>query len=177
MKSLSNYIQNLKFEYAVSYSGLREKEFESLEIENKKQIQKIEREIKIESSKDKSKLDEKVRRLSWEINIFKSRIVKSNGEFHKSTKAIHRFEKEGKEINQIFEILKTKFEKQYFWMCPPIFRDAIVFYSKEDEIVGILQMCFSCDWIKNENEEDFEVDHKIFQRLKNELIDFGHKID
>jgi hypothetical protein len=62
-------------------------------------------------------------------------------------------------------------------MCPPIFRDAIVFYSKENEIKGILQMCFSCSWIKNEDEEDFEVDHKIFPKLMNQLIKVGHKIE
>ncbi|MFK7799011.1 MAG: hypothetical protein AB8E82_16275 [Aureispira sp.] len=62
-------------------------------------------------------------------------------------------------------------------MCPPALRDSIAFYSKENKIVGILQMCFSCWWMKNENEEAFEVDHKIFPLLKEKLIQLGHQIE
>ena len=49
--------------------------------------------------------------------------------------------------------------------------------QKEDKIVGILNMCFSCWWMKNENEEVLEVDHKIFPILKDKLIQIGHPIE
>lgn len=62
-------------------------------------------------------------------------------------------------------------------MCPPIFRDAIVFYDKEDTIVGILQICFSCWWIKNEEEEDLTADQKIFPMLQDKLMQIGHLIE
>ena len=50
------------------------------------------------------------------------------------------------------------------------------FYSERDKIVGILHICFSCLWVKNENGEDLEVDHRIFPLLKDKLIQVGHKI-
>ena len=62
-------------------------------------------------------------------------------------------------------------------MCPPIYRDAIVFYSEEDEITGILHLCFGCSWIKNEKKEDIEVDYKIFPKLKDKLVQLGHPIE
>lgn len=43
--------------------------------------------------------------------------------------------------------------------------------------MGILQMCFSCCWMKNEKEEDLEVDHNIFPLLKEKLIQLGHQIE
>lgn len=177
MKNLSEYITNLKFEYAISYSGLRESEFELLEKLNKSQIQKIANELKFSKFAEKINLQKQIANLTDEINIYNSRIILENGKQHKSTKLINRFEKGDKRLNQILEILNLKFEEQHFWMCPPIFRDALVFYTKEERIAGILQICFSCGWIKNEKEEDFEVDNKIFSRLKYELINIGHKIE
>ena len=177
MKNLSKYIKSLNFEYAISYSGLRGEKFIKLEEENKKKISRMEKEIELARFMEKPKLTKEIEDLEKEVNIYNSRIITKKGEFHQSTLQIHKFEKGNEEIKEIFEILNSKFEEQHFWMCPPIFRDAIVFYSKEEEIKGILQMCFSCSWIKNENEEDFEVDHKLFPRLMNYLIKLGHKIE
>ena len=176
MKNLSHFIKSLKFEYAVSYSGLRGEVFEKLVVENNNRIQLIEEEIKTARFMEKSRLRKEVESLSDEINIYNSRVIKKSGTFHKSAKPIYRFEKGDDRINKIFEVLNSKFTEQHFWMCPLTFRDSIVFYSKEDEIVGILQICFSCEWMKNEQEEDLEVDHKIFPSLKKVLIDLGHKI-
>ena len=176
MKNLSKYIKSLDFEYAISYSGLSGEKFIKLKKESKKKISRIEKEIESARFMEKPKLNKQIKDLEKEVNIYNSRIVTKRGEIHKSTSQIHKFEKDDKEIKEIFEILNSNLEEQYFSMCPPIFRDAIVFYSKEEEIKGILQMCFTCSRIKNENEEDFEVDHKIFPRLKNQLIKLGHKI-
>ena len=177
MINLSEYIQSLNFEYAISYSGLRGERFSIPDVRNKEKIKGIEKEIESARFMEKSKLNKKIEELEQEINIYNSRIITNKGDLHKSTLRIHKFEKGDKEIKEIFEILNSKFEEQHFWMCPPIFRDAIVFYSKENEIKGILQMCFSCRWIKNEKEEDFEVDYKIFPRLMNQLIKLGHEIE
>jgi hypothetical protein len=177
MKNLSTYIKNLNFEYAVSYSGLRGEKFKNLEKINKEKIRNLEKEIESSRFMQKPKLNMKIKELEDEINIYNSRIITGKNEFHQSTKQIRRFEKEEKDLEEIIEILNIEFIEQYAWMCPPIFRDAIVFYSKEREINGILQICFSCSSIKNENEETLEVDHKIFEKLKEKLIQIGHQIE
>ena len=177
MKNISNYVTNLNFEYAVSYSGLRGEIFQDLEGKNKKEIKRIKKEIESARFMQISKLNKEIKVLEDEINIYNSHIININGGLHKSASKVYRFQKEDNEIKSILEILNTKFEEQMFWMCSPIYRDAIVFYSKEDKIVGILQICFSCSWIKNEKDEDLEVDHKIFPLLKNKLIAIGHPIE
>lgn len=177
MTQLSNYIKSLNFEYAISYSGLRGEKFTILESENRKEIITIEKEIEVARFMERARLNKKIEKLKNELNVYNARIITKNKEFHRSVEQIHKFEKNDKEILKILNILSSKFDEQHVWMCPPIFRDAIVFYSKENEIVGILQICFSCNWIKNEDEEDFEVDHKIFPKLMNQLIKLGHKIE
>ena len=177
MKNLSNYIQSLNFEYAISYSGLRGEKFLNLEVENKKEIKRIEKEIESARFMQKPKLNAKIEDLKSEINLSNSRVINKKGDFHKSTEVVYKFEKDDKEIKSIFKILTSKFEEQVVAACAPILRDSIAFYSKQDEIVGILQMCFTCWSIKNEKEEYFEVDHKIFPILKDKLIQIGHPIE
>lgn len=176
MKKLSKYIEKLNFEYAISYSGLRGEKFKRLENVNKEKIKHIEKEIESARFMQKPKLNKRIKELENEINISNSRIITSKNELHQSTQQIRKFEKSDKDLEEIIEILKIEFTEQYAWMCPPIFRDAIVFYSKEKEINGILQMCFSCSSMKNENEETLEVDYKIFEKMKEKLIQIGHQI-
>lgn len=177
MKTISKYIRNLEFEYAISYSGLRGEKFTKLEKRNKIEIQRIEEEIKSARFIQMPKLKEQIEILEREINIINSRIIKKCGEFHKSSESIRKFQKEDEGLKEIFRILGAKFEEQAFAMCPPIFRDSIVFYSKEDEINGILQICFECIRMKTENEEDLKVGYKIFDTLKDKLIQIGHQIE
>lgn len=177
MKKLSTYLKQLDFEYAISYSGLRGKAFELLYEEHTEQIKKLEKELEGARYMEQSKLNKKIKLLESEIDTANARIINQAGALHQSTKQIHTFQKDDKAIKSIFEILHTKFEEQHYWMCAPIFRDAIVFYSKEGNICGILHICFSCDWMINEKEEDLEIDHSIFPRLKEELIKLGHTIE
>ena len=176
MKKLTEYIQNLRFAYAISYSGLRGEKFEGLVNKNKAKIQQIEKQIESARFMQIPKLKKEIKILNDEINIHNSRVIKKNGEFHNSAQQIHRFEKGSQELRTIFEILNSKNEAQVAVTCTPVFRDSIVFYSKEDTIIGILQICFSCARITNENEEALNVNYKIFEILKKQLILIGHPI-
>jgi len=177
MKNLSNYIQTLDFEYAISYSGFRGEKFIHLREENQDKIQQIKQEIKSARLMESLKLKKKIDILSQEINDRNSRIINQEGTLHKSAISVHRFEKGDEEIKSIFRILKTKLKEQCVTICAPVYRDALVFYSKKGNIVGILQICFSCFRIEDENRIDFEVDHKIYSKLKKELIQLGHQIE
>ena len=176
MKNLTDYVNNLNFDYAISYSGLRGEKFKALEQENKNKIKRLETEIESARFMQKPKLKAKIAALESELDIYNSRVINREKELHKSTIPVHRFRSNDRDIHDIFEMLKTPYQEHHAWMCPPIFRDAIVFYSKEDEVKGILQICFGCQWIKNEKEEDFNVDHTIYPKLKEKLVRLGHQI-
>lgn len=144
LKNLSKYLENLEFDYTVTYSGLRGDRFKSLE---------------------------------QEINPYTARIVSREGDLLASAEAVRQLPAEDPDLNRILDILRSDFEDQLFFLCAQVFRDAIVFYSKEGKVKGILHICFSCNWIKDENDEDFEVDYKVFAQLKSEFIRLGHEIE
>ncbi len=179
MNNLSSYIQSLNFEYAISYSGLRGEKFINLEIENQEKIKQIEKEIESARFMQKPKLIENIENLKDEIGLYNSLLINKKGEFHRSTEIVCKFKKDDKELKSILVVLKSKFQiqKQVAVSGPSIYRDSIAFYSKEDRIVGILQICFKCWRIKNENEEIFEVDPNIYPILKEKLIQIGHQIE
>ncbi|MFK7799010.1 MAG: hypothetical protein AB8E82_16270 [Aureispira sp.] len=106
MENLSNYIQSLNFEYAISYSGLRGEKFVNLEKENKEKIKKIEKEVESARFMQIPKLTKKIEALKAEINPYNSRVINKNGELHKSTKMIRKFEKDSEELKSVFKILK-----------------------------------------------------------------------
>lgn len=72
MKNISNYVTNLNFEYAVSYSGLRGEIFQDLEAKNKKEIKRIKKEIESARFKQIPKLNKEIKALEDEINIYNS---------------------------------------------------------------------------------------------------------
>lgn len=98
----------MNFEYAISYSGLRGEKFLSLEIENKKEIERIEKEIESTRFMQKTRLKNRIEYLEAEINTYNSRIINKDGKLHKSTESVRKFEKSSEEIKSIFNILNLK---------------------------------------------------------------------
>ena len=177
MKTLSKYIRNLNYDYAISYSGLRGELFDKLEQTNKEKIEILEEEIESARFMQKPKLNQRIKDLRREIDIYNSKIINSKGEIHKSTVQISKLKKGDRDLEDIFEPLFLEMTNPIATMCAPIFRDAVVFYSDTNEINGILQICFSCLSIKNENEDYFDVDYEMFQKLKDKLVQIGHPIE
>jgi len=178
MRNLSEYTKDINFEYAISYSGFRGEQFAHLKPENRQILPSLLRAKLSAISHEKSRLQEQIELTERNTNdAYNSRIVSAQKVFHESAIQIQRYEKNDERLEEILKILRTQFKSQDSWMCPPIFRDAIVFYSKDNRISGILHVCFSCESIKNEKEEEMEVDNEIFQRLKDKLIEVGHPID
>lgn len=121
-----------------------------------------------------AKLYSKLRNNTWieergDRHLEVLRIVDRKGRVHQSAKEIKVWRSQESGLNRIFQILKIKFEDRYDWMCGRIYREAIVFYSNQDNVVGILNICFDCDAIADENGEEFEVDAKICPLLQTEF--------
>lgn len=177
MERLEKYLNSLDFEYVITYSGLRGEKFEHLEIENKKEIQKLEKEIESARFIQKPKLNKKVKALKTEIDLYESRLIDTNGIKHKSTESIKKIESNDLILNEIFKLLKRKIEGQTFVMCMPIYRDSIVFYNASNSIIGILHICFGCYSIIDENENSFDYDSSVIPELREFFLKFGHEIE
>jgi len=177
MKEIKEYLLKLHFEYALSYSGLRGEKFKNLEIENKAKILAIIKDLETARYTQKAKLREKINILASEIEVVNSVLINQNGKLHKSAVFVHRFEKDAKETASLLKALSSPFSEEVAVPCPPVFRDSLVFYSKKNEITGILNFCFECIRIKNEMGEDLNVGYQVFEQLADELINVGHPIN
>ncbi len=176
MKTAAEQIKNLEYVYVKSYSGLRGYNYESLVKKNNEQIDQIKQDIKTARYMQRPKLKKQIEFLNEEINIYSSRIINNDGDLHKSTVPIGEWNKDDEFVRGIIEILAQPLNDQVAAMCAPVFRDSIVFYSRENKVQGILHICFGCLWMKNEKEEDLAVDADAFDNMKKHLIHAGHQI-
>lgn len=176
MKNLAAYTQSLAYEYVRSYSGLRGRKFESLLARNSLEVERIEHEIKTARYIQVPKLRKQIELLKEETDIYKARVVSDGGIPHESAGLVGEWRKHDDFFSDIHHILMQPLHEQFATMCAPVFRDALVFYSKEGEVQGVLHVCFGCLWMKNEKEEDIAADVEVFDHLKQRLMDAGHPI-
>jgi len=177
MKNLIDYWKKIEFEYLKTYSGLRGETFEWLEKQINQKVIALKEELKTARFMQKSKINHQINSLLDEIDVYNSIIINEKGEFHQSTIEITRKEKPDEFVKKIDSILNLQPNREVASGCPPIFRDAIVFYSKKDEINGILQICFECATIKNEDEESLKTNEQTYSKLADLLKEVGHQIE
>lgn len=177
MKYIKEYIENIAFEYAITYSGFRGELFDSVKEENKAQIAKLQQEIETARFMPALKLKKQIDLLEQEINFYSARIANQEGSFHPSAQAIQKLVKGDEKLDLIFELFHIEATNLVAAACLPIFRDAIVFYSKDHQITGILHICFQCCVIRDENNNDLTVDIMTYEKLKELFIQLGHPIE
>lgn len=170
---LTDFYKNLAFKYFETYSLQRgtayEKIFTAKKIHFNQLLKKSTKEILTSvESKDLDFLDSQLNRVQFLIN--------ENKEKHYSAERIKRSNSQD-EIIDLHKILSIKTQKIPSWMCAPIYRDAIVFYNENNEVVNILNICFSCEYMQNLNQEFIDADESVYENLKIFLMKFGHKIN
>lgn len=60
--------------------------------------------------------------------------------------------------------------------CAPFYRDALVFYNKQDELVRVLNICFECFAMITDAKIGVEADVATYQALRSYLAAAGHPI-
>lgn len=173
--TIFDYLNKFEFDYIQTYSFNRgEKLIDSLS-ETDKEALRLSKQIINAPSELKSKLVERFDR----ITKFKSLERLTDGHNRKSPTAtlISEFEKHDRKVAQLVDILSTKIEDIPAWMCAPVFRDAIVFYNKSDKMVSVLNICFECEYIQDEQGNYVDVDVTVYIKLKQMLMDWGHPIE
>jgi len=171
---LNDFHKNLEFKYFETYSLQRgtayEKIFKDREIRFNQLLKKsTEESLTIVESKEFDFLDSQLNRVQFLFN--------ENQEKHYSAVRVKKCNSSENETIELNKILSTKTQKVPSWMCLPIYRDAIVFYSDNNEVVNVLNICFSCEYMQNSNQEFIDADESVYENLKNLLLKFGHKIN
>ena len=174
MNKIKEYWESLNFDYIKTYAGLRGKEFEQLKAKNEKEILALRDRILDE---DKAEVKREMSRLRAEIDLTKARLINKEGLQHVTTKEISKIASTNKILDKLYRIVTAEIQEEVFTRCSPVYRDSIVFYSRDNQIIGILHFCFDCIKVLNEKEEKFEIDYDSYDDLKIHLNMLGHKIE
>jgi hypothetical protein len=170
-----DFINSLTFDYIETYSFQRGLEFE----ENKK-LMKVEYDrlkVRKEARNNLSPAEE-MRFLELNGLVgFTQYLLNAEGKFHPSSKKTNTFKNRDKNIERIKNILQTEITEVPRWLCAPEYRDALVFYGKNNKIITTLNICLSCQYMETKMFSHIDGDYKTYDLLKRFFIDIGHEVE
>lgn len=172
--SSNEYINSLVFNHVEMYSFQRGAEFEkNLKLTraeyNKLQIKKV--------HGDGLTFDEEKKLLELNGLLGTQYLLDANGQFHPSAKKTNTFLYNDPVVLRLTEILNTQIREVPHWMCAPVYRDALVFYDQQHNILSALNICLSCQYMETKMFNHLNADYKTYKLLKQFFIDIGHEVE
>ncbi|WP_276483129.1 hypothetical protein [Paraflavitalea pollutisoli] len=64
-----------------------------------------------------------------------------------------------------------------YYMCAPIYRDGVVFYDVDGNVVSMLSVCLSCYQLQIADGRSIDADCATYDHLKKFFIDLGHEVE
>lgn len=169
-----DYINNLTFDYVETYSFQRGTDYE----ENLKVIKSEYNRLKVRKEKRNNLTEsEELRFSELKSHLGFTLLINDKGQFHPSSKMIATFHCSDVMVERLRNILKTEVNDIPMWMCAPIYRDAIVFYNQAAEIISVLHVCLSCEYMATKAFHHINGDNEMYKLLKRYFIDIGHDVE
>ena len=76
---------------------------------------------------------------------------------------------------RIKEILQTEIEESFAFLCAPVYREALVFYDRNDNVVSLLNICLTCLDLHAAPHNRIKGDYKAFEWLRRLFQELGHE--
>jgi hypothetical protein len=102
-------------------------------------------------------------------------ILNEKRQFHPSGKKTNTIRNGDPAVDRIKSILQTEIKEKPAWLCAPVFRDAIIFYDPNGQIVSALNICLSCQYLETKIFHQINGGYKTFDLFKSFFIDLGTK--
>lgn len=165
--STVQYIEGLDFDYFETYSFQRLGLYE----EYNNILTKKRNDISLSSDEK-----ERFKELTLSVNQL-GKLIDYKKEFHHSSEKISRISRDNPFFGKILDVFRIELEEDCVFMCPPIYRDGMVFYNTQNEIVSVLNICFECRELVSNLNAKVAADSKFYTQLKNLLRELGHPIE
>lgn len=173
--SSTDFIAHLTFDYVETYSLLRGTEYELQQKMYEKEYDKL-RSRKSKANDLTIQDEEKLIRLD-KLCGFTQYLVDDENQFHYSSKKTQTFASTDSKIELLKTILRTEIKDIPSWMCAPMYRDAFVFCDNKGNIVSVLNICLSCQYMETSKFNHINGDYKTYDLLKRFFIDIGHEVE
>lgn len=170
-----DYINSLEFDYIETYSFQRGIAFE----ETLKLLKPEYARLKVRRER-RNNLSETEEVRFLELNGllgFTQYLMNDKGQFHPSCIRVSTFKNNDPEVTRLTSILCTEIVETESWLCAPMYRDAVVFYNKSAEIVSVLNVCLSCNYMETEMFNHITGDSKTYDLLKAFFLEIGDDVE
>lgn len=163
------YIDNISYNYFVSYSFQRTAAHRELEAlyETSAKRGKMTR----EESQRLELLNEQT------ASRYAERIFDEQGILNATAVRIITMQRHEDADKTLIQSLRTEIEEEVLFLCSPIFRDAILFFNAQDKLINGINICFECDRIETIHGAHIHTDFKTFKYLKQLLLQLGHPVE
>lgn len=167
-----DFIENINFDYFETYSFQRKGDFEIYEnLFNKYNLSNDSL-----SKEEETELKELRRKLS--LYTQKNNFIFTDKEkLNDTAELVFKSDKLTNLNKELIKIMKIPFIDCDDWMCAPIYRDAILFYDNNDQLINGINICFKCNNVIDLNRKDILTDRVVYEKLKLFLQSVGHKIN
>ncbi len=81
------------------------------------------------------------------------------------------------EVIALAGIFQIPCVEPHAWMCPPLYRDAICFFSNTGSLLHTVDICLSCNYLMVDGQLLLSADHQVYQHLQDFLRVSGHNVD
>lgn len=103
-------------------------------------------------------------------------LVLVSGELAEGSEVVGKFSHENENVKKLLDVMREAKEADAAWMCPPVYRDALLFLNEEEEVVKALNICFSCHHLMDSTGDSYSCDEASFAMLGELLKSFGHLV-
>jgi hypothetical protein len=163
---LSDFWAQQRFSYLVTYSFQRGPELTALK-------QQLRQELETARYMRRAALYQQLEALEQHSLT----LTQGLSTVHPTATAVAQLAAGSAEVQQLTLALQRPSEQECYAMCPPIYRDAVAFYDKADELVRVLNICFECRFMQTDQQEHVEADMATYDFLRTFLIQAGHPIE
>ena len=170
-----DYINSLEFDYIETYSFQRGIAFEQTLMLLKPEYERLK--VRRERRNNLSESEEVRFSELKGLLRFTQYLINDKGQFHPSCIKVCTFKNNDPEVTRLASILRTEIVETESWLCAPMYRDAIVFYNKSAEIVSVLNVCLSCNYMETKAFNHVTGDSKTYDLLKAFFLEIGHDVE
>ncbi|WP_118976447.1 hypothetical protein [Taibaiella koreensis] len=163
------YIEDIAFSYFLSYSFQRTAAHQAFR--DLFALASAKGMLTPEERQEYKRLDEVT------ANRHAERIIDTQGNISQTARLVSKIYRSESAGQALIEGLRTTVQEEALWMCLPVYRDAILFYNEQDELIEGINICFECDSIESIYGRPVSTDIKTFDRLRQLLLLLGHPIE
>ncbi|AMR29207.1 hypothetical protein A0257_20325 [Hymenobacter psoromatis] len=172
--TIGEFWNQQEFAYLVTYSFNRGPKLAALREAAKLLFQLTRKKLLTSPAAQLPALREQLRLLERTYDLDLLTLTQGNFAFHITASPVVRIGKNDIAAQDFEAILREPVLNRMHWMCAPIYRDALAFYDAHDNLVSVLNICFSCDRMVTDTGREVQADTTTYQILRDYLIQLGH---